>query len=78
MNQHDRNNLNFLLSIDGAALKEWQATVSQDDLDYAMELLQAYSQELKERSKALVIEAKLEQQDDSYPEAMSVLSKFML
>lgn len=78
MNQHDRDNLNFLLSADTKTLKDWHSKVDQDDLDYAMELLEAYSRELDERSAALLIEAKLAKQEHRYPEAMSVISKFML
>lgn len=78
MNDHDRDNLNFLLSIDGKALEEWQSVVSQDDLDYAMELLAMYSQELKDRSDALLIEALMVHSDlDPYPEANAVIQRIM-
>ena len=59
MNDWDRNNLNFLLNADDRVIKEWTAQVPQDDIDYAHELLALYSQELRERSLALRIEAEL-------------------
>ena len=48
MNQRDRANLEFLLSA-GPALAEWFAQASEDDVEYAQELLDAYEQELSEK-----------------------------
>ena len=39
MNDRDKNNLEFLMSINPEALRIWFDTVSQDDIDYAKELL---------------------------------------
>ena len=46
MNTHDRNNLRFLLSLTDDAFLEFAQSVSQDDIDYALELLIAYRNEL--------------------------------
>jgi len=46
MNDHDRSNLNFLLNADKDILREWYDAVSEDDREYAQELLIAYKEEL--------------------------------
>jgi len=46
MNQRDRDNLNFLLQATPESLAAWYAQASEDDLEYADELLDRYSQEL--------------------------------
>ena len=65
MDDHDRANLEFLLTATPEALKEWSEEVTQDDLDYAQELLDAYQLELTERVQMLGItetdEAEFEQ-----------------
>ena len=53
IDDHDRANLDFLLTATPEALKEWSETVTQDDLDYAQELLDAYQLELDERAQLL-------------------------
>jgi hypothetical protein len=77
MNNHDRDNLDFLLSIDAETFKDWYSKMTPDDHDYASELLEKYSQELAERSQALVIEADLIHQNNNYREAMQVISRFL-
>ena len=73
MNEWDRNNLNFLLSADDATMKEWYKTVTEDDLNYAFELLAMRKEELN----AQVVELELEEQE-SFAEAEAVLRKFKL
>ena len=46
MNDYDRANLQFLLSIDSNELKEWYESVTPDDIEYAAELMLQYSEEL--------------------------------
>ena len=46
MNQHDRDNLNFLMTAADEVLREWYSMASEDDLIYAQELLSAYEMEL--------------------------------
>lgn len=77
MNDWDRNNLNFLLSADDRVIKEWSAQVSDDDIDYAHELLARYSEELREQALALKIECQMEL-DGNYHEANMVIDKFRL
>lgn len=46
MDQHDRDNLNFLLSASADVLRDWYEHVDDDDVQYALELLHAYKLEL--------------------------------
>ena len=55
MNQRDRANLEFLLSV-GDGLANWFAQASKDDVEYAQELLDAYEQELEAQQNDLLAE----------------------
>ena len=76
MNDWDRNNLQFLLNADDATIKDWTAQTSPDDIDYAHELLARYSEELRERSLALRIEAELSVMP-KYHDACMVIDKIL-
>lgn len=39
MNEHDKGNLRFLMSLNKHTMTEWMLSVSKDDLDYAFALL---------------------------------------
>jgi hypothetical protein len=73
MNEHDRSNLNFLLTASPSVLKDWESKVDTDDLEYAQELLNLYALELREQSAELLLEAKLAKLGDAYPEAKALL-----
>lgn len=70
MNTHDRNNLKFLLSLTDEAFVEFAQSVSQDDIDYALELLIAYRNEL--------IVASLDAPVENVEIAKNYLTKFLL
>ena len=79
MNEHDRENLKFLMSVDRETLQDWFRSVTPDDIEYALQLLTRYSTEIDEHAKALKIdEALTTGRADSYPEAVAVLEKFRL
>jgi hypothetical protein len=59
-NDWDRDNLNFLLNTKGDDFQAFWAQADEDDRVYAQELLDAYSLELKVRSRELEIEARME------------------
>ena len=59
MNDHDRQNLNFLLTASPEVIADWYSKVDQDDHVYAQELLAMAALELKEQAHALRIEAEL-------------------
>lgn len=75
MDKWDRDNLNFLLSIDEDAFDEFMAQGSDDDIQYAIELIQTHKAELLTRQieleDALVEEGGLD-------EAQAVLARFRL
>lgn len=77
MNEHDRNNLNFLLSLnkDPVAFDKWCHKRTDDDMDYAMELLAQYSKELEAESVELRIEAELEMLGGRYPQVNKIIAQ---
>jgi hypothetical protein len=75
MDKWDRDNLNFLLTVDEATFEEFMAQSSDDDIQYAIELIQTHKAELLTRQieleDALVEETGLD-------EAQAVLARFRL
>ena len=72
-NQHDRNNLNFLLSADQETLKLWYKNCSNDDLLYAKSLLDAFALEIHEEIETQLIDSQLDTMKN-FTEATAVLS----
>ena len=72
MNDHDRNNLQFILSLDEYGFDKWSASLSEDDVDYAIELLKAA------RTEVMLQAAALSDDVEDTTEAMSILKGFML
>jgi hypothetical protein len=72
MNDHDRNNLNFLLTIDPETFTEWYDQTDEDDREYAQELLALAAEELREQAIALRIEAELSVME-SFEQAQAVI-----
>lgn len=74
MNDYDRSQLNFIMSLDEEGFELWCQAIPFDDIQYAIELLQ----------QARVEQAMLEQElldaleDSDLAEANAVLKKFML
>ena len=77
MNQHDRNNLNFLMSVEPKVLKDWYTKMSADDIEYALELLNIASREVDERALALRIDCELERMNNKYPDARQVIADLL-
>jgi hypothetical protein len=77
MNDWDRDNLNFLMKATPATLKEWFEQATEDNIAYAQDLLDRYSQELDELTLSNNINKRLER-TERYPEAQTVLAKFRL
>jgi hypothetical protein len=74
VNKHDRDNLQFLLSADKKTMDSWYRTVSEYDVEYALELLQLYRTELELRELEIIdTEA-----GSDMSEAHSVLTRFTL
>ena len=77
MNQHDRDNLNFLMSVGPKVLKDWYTKMSADDIEYALELLNIASREVDERAEALRIDCELERMNNKYPDARQVIADLL-
>ncbi len=74
MNDHDRNNLNFLLNIDGETFEDWYAQTDEDDRVYAQELLALAAEELHDQARDLRIEAELSMMT-TFEQAEAVIGK---
>jgi len=77
MNQHDRDNLNFLMSVEPKVLKDWYTKMTADDIEYALELLNIASREVDERALALRIDCELERMNNKYPDARQVITDLL-
>ena len=75
MNSFDRENLNFLLTASKKDMDEWYHYATQDDLDYAIELIRAARTELELQELELIDS---EVGDNNLTEARTVLAKFTL
>jgi len=72
MNKHDRDNLQFIMSLNQEELNKWYDEISYDDSVYAMELL---------LQAQLELDVKVAETFDDVintSEANSILKKFML
>lgn len=69
MNDWDKDNLNFLLTVSSEVFEDWLAQADEDDIEYAMELL-------REAKSELIVE-KMEILDDveDTTDAKSILQK---
>lgn len=74
MNKHDKDNLNFLLTASKETLNDWYASVSEDDIHYAFELLQMAKTELM--LKELEFMDEVENTDDADRAVIEILEKF--
>lgn len=74
MNKHDRDNLNFIMSLNDEQFEEWASSVPDDDIQYALEIIQAA------RLEKLVHEHEILDQisESNLSEAKSLLQKFRL
>lgn len=74
MNDYDRSQLNYIMSLDDQQFELWAMSIPTDDIQYAIELIQAARLE-----SAILEQELLDQLDDSdLAEANAVLKKFML
>ena len=78
MNAHDRKNLDFLLTADIAVIRDWAGKMDADDIIYAQELLMQHADNLRERSREILIEAKMMRNRSSLDQAREILDRFTL
>jgi hypothetical protein len=69
MNEHDRDNLRFLLTASDATLKDWYTVADLEDIAYALELVNNYQ---------LQIQAFAVDEVENCVEAINLLKKFTL
>jgi len=72
MNDHDRDNLNFLLSVTAEGFEAWLNQADDDDVNYALELLKMRKSEILVK----LMDASDNVEDTS--KANQALKKFML
>lgn len=74
MNPYDRSQLNYIMSLSDQQFELWAMSIPTDDIQYAIELIQAARLENTIQEQEL-----LDQLEDSdLAEANAVLKKFML
>lgn len=74
MNDYDRSQLNYIMSLDDYEFELWAMSIPDDDIRYAIELIQQARLE-----NAIQEQELLDQLEDSdLGEARAVLKKFML
>jgi hypothetical protein len=78
MNEHDRKNLEFLLGAEPKTIRDWAGKMMPDDIVYAQELLLQHADNLRERSREILVEAEMARLDNSYELARDYLAKFTL
>ena len=73
MNSHDRSNLNFIMSMNEQEFDSWLSFMSNEDIDYALELIRRAKAEnqLEEMELAEVMYS----QDDDMTEANEIINR---
>jgi len=74
MNNHDKDNLDFLLRSSESVLRDWYDQADGDDLAYAQELLAIAAAELRDGAIELRVEAELALNPD-YADAKAILDR---
>lgn len=71
MNKHDKDNLKFLMQCPQEQFDEWMEKATQDDIDYAVELVR------KAKAELLLQEMELKEvsEPEDYAEAMAVIER---
>lgn len=72
MNNWDLNNFHFIMNLSEAEFDEWMQSISDDDVQYAIELIRAARAETETNIQTL------EDEDMDLTAAQSVLAKFRL
>jgi hypothetical protein len=78
MNAHDRKNLEFLLAAEIDVIRDWAGKMDSDDINYAQELLLQHAEDLRERSREILVEAEMARLDSTYGIARDYLKRFQI
>jgi hypothetical protein len=74
MNEYDKNNLDFLLSLDPKGFELWFSQASTDDLIYSMELIRQFKKEIKPFIETLHNDLRVDALKE-YKEAKQIIEK---
>jgi hypothetical protein len=72
MNQHDKDNLQFLLTATPDVLKDWYDSVDRDDHEYAIELIRLHTAEI------IVHNMEVADNVEDLSEAQRILARYRL
>ncbi len=72
MNQNDLNNLEFIMSLNVDSIKQWWDSISDDDREYAMELLEYQKRILVEKKTNICLDVEI----TDVTQAKQLLSKW--
>ena len=78
MNSWDKDNLKFIMGISGEAFDDWLNQADDDDIDYALELVQRARTELTVKAMEIIDEAIEESSQGDYIIAKGYLQKYAL
>jgi hypothetical protein len=78
MNSWDKDNLKFIMGISGEAFDAWLNQADDDDIDYALELVQRARTELTVKAMEIIDEAIEENSQGDYTIAKGYLQKYAL
>jgi RecB family endonuclease NucS len=76
MNQEDRNNLNFLLTVSPQVLLDWFTKTHAEDHAYAKQIMDMYQHELDLREQIIHVDRQVASMT-TFPDAERVLKKFV-
>lgn len=79
MNNHDLDEIRFLLTASEQQLTEWYENATDIERSYAQELLIRYHNEMVKRAEQAMQEWELEEMtvDNNFPAAKQVLQKYL-
>ncbi len=78
MNSHDKKNLDFLMHASPETIRDWYDRVSEDDIQYALELIQMARLEMSLQESDYHEDYSSDAREEDFSLANSVLSKFTL
>ena len=78
MNSHDKKNLDFLMYASSETIRDWYEHVSEDDIQYALELIRQARLEMSLQESDYTEDYASDACEEDFSLANSVLSKFTL
>jgi hypothetical protein len=67
-----------LLKAEPDVIRDWAGKMDSDDINYAQELLLQHADDLRERSREILVEAEMARLDNTYGISRDYLKKFTL